>query len=261
VNEGERDRHVEMTRLSWIEYRDRIRAGAIVILPVGAIEQHGYHLPLGVDAYIAEAIAIRVAHRVGGLVAPTVAYGYRSQPRTGGGTGFPGTTCLDGTTLSLVIRDLLRELARDGATRLAIVDGHFENEMFLTDGIELALRELRRDSLTDVRILKMRYFEEVDEGSIALLWPDGYPGMALEHAALMETSLMLHLAPELVHLDRAPRETAADIPPYDLYPPETEWIPPSGALSSPTRATAAFGEHLADRFVEVVAAAIERGFG
>jgi creatinine amidohydrolase len=131
--------------------------------------------------------------------------------------------------------------------------------MFLTDGVELALRELRRDGLTDVRILKMRYFEEVDAASIALLWPDGYPGMALEHAALMETSLMLHLAPERVHLDRAPHEASADIPPYDLYPAETAWVPPSGALSSAARATPAFGELLANRFVEIVTSAIERG--
>lgn len=252
---------VEIAELSWIEYRDRIRDAATVILPVGAIEQHGHHLPLGVDAHIVEAVARRVAHRVGGLLAPTVAYGYRSQPRTGGGTGFVGTTCLDGTTLSLVIRDLLREFARDGATRIAIVDGHFENEMFLTDGVELALRELRRDGLDGVRILKMRYFEHVDEGTIALLWPDGYPGMALEHAALMETSLMLHLAPELVHLDRAPSEAEADFPPYDLFPAEAGWVPPSGALSSPARATAAFGAHLVDRFVDVVASAIERELG
>jgi creatinine amidohydrolase len=194
------------------------------------------------------------------MVAPTVSYGYKSQPRTGGGDHYPGTTSLDGATLSALIRDVLVALARHGATRLAVVDGHYENEMFLTEGVDLAMREMRHQQIEGVRIVKLRYFEELDQETIELLWPGGYPGMALEHAALMETSMMLHIAPELVDLASAPDERAAAFPPYDVYPPDRSWVPPAGALSSPSRATEAFGEHLVERFVSLVASALEREF-
>lgn len=248
-----------MDEIAWPEYRARVDDGAVVILPVGATEQHGFHLPLGVDTFIATEIATRAADRVGAIVAPTIAYGYRSQPRTGGGTGFPGTTCLDGHTLSLVVRDVLRELAADGVARIVVLDGHYENEMFLTDGVGLASREFRRDGF-DTRVLKLRYFEDLADETIAMLWPEGYPGMALEHAALLETSIMLHVRPELVDLKRAPEDGPANFPPYDVFPPDRSWVPPSGALSSPARATADFGAHLVEQFTDLVVTAIERGF-
>jgi creatinine amidohydrolase len=252
------DDTVEMARLSWPRYRDRLRDGAIVIVPVGALEQHGHHLPLGVDALLATEIARRVARRVNAIVAPTIAFGYRSQPRTGGGEGFPGTTSLDASTLIALVRDVLIALARHGATRLAVVDGHYENELFLSEGVDLAMREIRRDGIEGVRLVKARYFDDLDDVTIEALWPDGYPGMALEHAALMETSMMLHVAPELVDLTEAPDEAAADFPGYDVYPPDPSWVPPAGALSSPGRATAAFGERLVERSVDMVASALER---
>ncbi len=250
-----------MARLTWVEYRRRIEAGAVVILPVGATEQHGHHLPLSVDATIATEVASRVAGRIGGIVAPTVAYGYKSQPRTGGGGHFPGTTGLDGSTLTAVVRDVLCRLADHGAKKLAIVDGHFENEMFLTEGVDLARRQMRAAGIEDVRIVKLRYFEDVSPATIELLWPDGYPGMALEHAALMETSMMLHLAPDLVDLAAAPEDGPASFPPYDVYPADVSRVPPSGALSSPRRATAEIGAHLLDEFVALVETAIQRELG
>ena len=54
--------------------------------------------------------AERVARKVGGIVAPTIPYGYKSQPRSGGGEAFPGTTSLDAHTFSLVVRDVIRSL-------------------------------------------------------------------------------------------------------------------------------------------------------
>ena len=254
------ERPVAIDRLSWVEFRDRAAAGAIVIVPVGALEQHGHHLPLGVDAILSAAIAERVARRVDGLVAPALAYGYKSQPRTGGGDGFPGTTGLDATTLIHLLRDVLRQFARHGATRLAVVDGHYENELFLTEGIDLALRDLRAEGIDDARVVKLRYFEEVPEATIAAIWPDGYPGLALEHAALMETSMMLAIAPETVRLAVAPADPPASFPPYDTFPADPTVVPPAGALSPPHAATAEIGAHLIDVFVDLVAGALEREF-
>lgn len=88
---------VMMDRISWVEYQRRIeQIDPVVFLPCGSLEQHGPHLPLGVDAMLSTAVARETAVRVGGIVAPALSYGYKSQPRCGGGQHFPGTTSLDG---------------------------------------------------------------------------------------------------------------------------------------------------------------------
>lgn len=76
--------------LPWPEVEARIAAGAPVFLPLGATELHGRHMALNVDVVLPMAIAARAAARVGGLVLPTVAYGNRSQPKTGGGAAVSG---------------------------------------------------------------------------------------------------------------------------------------------------------------------------
>ena len=133
---------VRMDRISWVEYQSRLAAKPVLFLPCGALEQHGPHLPLGVDAMLASDIARRVASALGGLVAPPLNYGYKSQARCGGGQTFPGTTSLDGEHLIGVVRDIIREFVRHGVERLVLVDGHYENQWFLTEAIETAVREL-----------------------------------------------------------------------------------------------------------------------
>ena len=133
---------VLMAELSWPEYARALADDPVIFVPCGALEQHGPHLPLGVDALLSTRLAVEVAGRVGGLVAPALSYGYKSMPKSGGGPHFPGTTNLDGATLSGLVRDVIRELARHGARRLCLLDGHYENQWFLTEGIDLALREV-----------------------------------------------------------------------------------------------------------------------
>jgi creatinine amidohydrolase len=71
-----------MQNLTWKEYQEKIES-SFLIIPVGSTEQHGYHLPLGVDTVIAENFALRIAEKTGGVVAPTLNYGYKSQPSSG----------------------------------------------------------------------------------------------------------------------------------------------------------------------------------
>ena len=98
--------------MPWPEVEARIAAGAPVFLPLGATEQHGRHMALNVDVVLPTAIAARAAAKVGGLVLPTVAYGNRSQPKTGGGPQFPGTLNLTANTFSLIVRDVICDLYR-----------------------------------------------------------------------------------------------------------------------------------------------------
>ncbi|MBW4690490.1 MAG: creatininase [Lyngbya sp. HA4199-MV5] len=251
---------VLMSSLSWVAYQERLQEdGLVLLLPCGALEQHGPHLPLGTDALLSGAIAQAVAEKVNGLVAPTLSYGYKSQPKSGGGQHFPGTTSLDGQSLSQITRDVIREFARHGVKNLVVVDGHYENQWFLTEGIDLALREL--GTTHPLRIMRLEYWDFCTEATLAHVFPDGFPGFALEHAAVIETSLMLHFYPELVHLEQLPDDPPADFPPYDMYPTRTEWVPPSGVLSSAKGASAAKGALMVEQITASIAAAIEHEFG
>ena len=118
---------VFIAELSWPEFQAKVAKGAPVFLPLGTTEQHGPHLPLGVDVVLPTGVCERVARAVGGLVAPTIPYGYKSQPRSGGGESFPGTLSLDAHTFALVMRDVIRGLGTHGVKKLVVVNGHFEN--------------------------------------------------------------------------------------------------------------------------------------
>jgi creatinine amidohydrolase len=251
-------RTVFMAEMSWIEYRERVASErAVVLLPVGALEQHGPHLPLGTDAILATEMARRAAERLDGVVAPALTYGYKSQPRTGGGNHFCGTTSLDGGTLSATVRDLIREFARHGARRIAVIDGHYENQMFLTEGIDLAIRDARAAGPEGLRVLKMRYCETIRPETLARIFPHGFPGLDLEHAGVLETALMLHLFPDRVDMGQVPNDPPAAPPPYDVYPPDTSWIPPTGVLSPAKNATAEIGRLLTEECVELVVRSLE----
>jgi creatinine amidohydrolase len=248
--------------MTWTEYGSLVREGATpVLLPVGALEQHGPHLPMNCDTLIPLAVCEGVARRVGGLVAPPLEYGYKSQPRSGGGNHFPGTTSLDGQTLVMMTRDIIREFARHGVRKLAVVVGHTENLMFTTEACDLALRDLRAHGICDMKILHMGYWEFSSEDTLRKVFPDGFPSWNLEHAGVMETSIMLHLHPQLVRFDRVPLHPPASFPSYDVYPVEPQRIPSSGALSSGRTASAEKGRYMLDEYVHTISAALTREFG
>lgn len=247
-----------MGSLSWVEYQQRLQSeNPVVLIPCGALEQHGPHLPLGTDALISGAIAQSVAEQVNGMVAPVFSYGYKSQPKSGGGQHFPGTTSLDGSTLIQMMRDVIRELARQGVTHIVVLDGHYENQWFLTEGIDLALRDVGPSTL---QVMRLEYWDFFTEATLATVFPDGFPGYALEHAAVMETSLMLHYYPELVRLHLIPNDAPADFPPYDMYPARTAWVPPSGVLSSAKTASAEKGAAMVEQVTASIAEAIRKEF-
>jgi len=88
---------VYMEDLDAFTYRRKVGAeGAPVLVPAGSIEQHGRHMPLGVDVMLSRTMAGETAGRIGGVVAAPIVYGYKSQQRSGGGNHLTGTTSLDG---------------------------------------------------------------------------------------------------------------------------------------------------------------------
>lgn len=250
-----------MAEMTWIEYQNRLKTEPLtVLLPVGALEQHGHHLPMGTDHLLPLAICKGIAERIPAIVAPAIAYGYKSQPRMGGGNHFPGTTSLDGGTLTLVVRDIIKELARHGVKRLAVMNGHCENLFFAIEGIDLALRELRYEGIHDLKIVRFDYWDFTTPATLDTCFPEGFPGFALEHAAVLETSMGLHVFPELVRMENLVDDPAAVFPPYDVHPARQEWVPPSGVLSPAKGATVEKGRRLFNEYVDRISDALRKEF-
>jgi creatinine amidohydrolase len=238
-----------MDHLTWPEFQARLNR-AVVILPLGATEQHGHHLPLGVDALLPTALALRVADAFPAIVAPPLAYGYKSLPKSGGGSLFPGTTSLDGATLTALVRDVVRDLARQGQRSIVLLNGHMENAFFVSEGAELAMREIADPH---IKVLVINWWDHVGDEVLARVFPEGFPGWEADHAGLTETAMMLHFHPDLVELDRLdPGEERQPIPQYGIFPERPGLVPASGVLHQATGATAERGAAL----VEVLVAEI-----
>ncbi|WP_181701510.1 creatininase [Chthonobacter albigriseus] len=252
---------VMMGEMTWPDYKSRVEKGAIVLVPFGSTEQHGYHMCLGTDSLLPTAVSRAVAEQIDAIVAPAVNYGARSQPKSGGGNHYIGTTSLSGVTLIHLVRDMIVEFARHGVRRLVLMNGHMENGPFLAEGVDVAMRELKLEGITDMTILKLDYYEFTSEETLKIVFPDGFPGWALEHAAVFETSLMMSLHPGMVDLSRVREERLANFPPYDIYPADLEAIPPSGALSPAGSASVEKGERMMKEYAALIPPAILKAFG
>jgi creatinine amidohydrolase len=116
----------ELAELTWEDVRDLDRARAIAVLPIGALEAHGPHLPLATDVVIAQAMARAGAARLatrGWSVVLLPALPYTAAPF---GSGFAGTLSMSAGTVTALVLDLARELTRHGFAALAIANGHLD---------------------------------------------------------------------------------------------------------------------------------------
>jgi creatinine amidohydrolase len=130
VNHSGRPRGLRIEHLTSAEIAEAIAAGArTAILPLGAIEQHGPHLPLSVDSDHADALALRIAERLGAaLVLPTVRVGYSPHH-----LGFSGTLSVRPSTLEAICLDYCSSLAAHGFTRVVLFSGHIGNYPIMRD--------------------------------------------------------------------------------------------------------------------------------
>lgn len=168
------------------------RANTIVVLPVGAIEQHGPHLPVSVDSDLVEGVIGRLmAHLpqdLSVLVLPPFSYGKSNEHGV-----IPGTISLSAETLMRLLSDIGASLARTGFRRLVLLNGHGGNSAAL----DIMARDLK--IAHDLHVITCHWynFNEADTVSDATEQAFGI------HAGLVETSAMLALKPELVAMDKA----------------------------------------------------------
>ncbi|QDY90039.1 creatininase [Arthrobacter sp. UKPF54-2] len=243
--------------LDAFSYREVLGSGeAMVLIPVGSLEQHGPHLPLGTDTVLSSRFAEGVARQVGALVAQPIAYGYKSQQKSGGGNHLAGTTSLDGTTLIGMVRNLVKSFLNQGVRHLVLINGHFENYQFLYEGIDLALEDLGIKPGAEQSVLLLSYWDFVSQDTLSQVYPDGFPGWEIEHGGVLETSLMLHLEPARVAMDRLVDGPPAVLPRFDRLPVVTERTPATGCLSSAAGSSAAKGSLLYAQVIEDLVADI-----
>lgn len=241
-----------MKDITWKEFEER--KNRAVILPVGSTEQHSFHLPFCTDSAIAKGISARLAEKIGGTVMPTLCYGYKSKPMSGGGPLFPGTIDLNGRTLISLAEDILEELCLDSVKLIFVNNAHYENEAFLIEAIDIVSRRH-----PDVTILESNWWDVLPQSVIDKVFEDvPFPGWALEHAAVTETSLMMYLAPQLVRMDMIPTETGFEPVPYHKYPIVKGMVPESGALASAKGSSAEKGKLITDTAVDEFVKIIEK---
>jgi creatinine amidohydrolase len=200
---------VKLLELSPQDLSRHVARRPLILIPIGTVEWHAAHLPLGVDSLLSVAICEGLSARTGCVLAPLISSGVCRDLRPE--RGFFGTVdTVREQTLTSLVTDLLQGYAKMGFQKAILFSGHFEMEHFsaITKGISKA-SSIEGIFLTALDLLKDRVRELED---VAQTWP--YAG---DHAAEWETSLMLHLYPELVHVSKAPETIELDMPGLPEY--------------------------------------------
>lgn len=244
--------------LSWPNIRERAEAGHVVVIPVGVIEQHGHHLPVDTDAFIPQEITLEAARRSNHILpGPTVPFGYTPSNRN-----FPGSIHLSTDTWIALIRQIVQSVARAGFSRIALLNGH-GGQVILSRLTSAILRDE-----DDISVVALNWFGLVDADMGRLFGDEQLKGSKVGHAGAVETSLNLHLRPELsdqgtpvAYLDGSSPDYIRRVGGFRQTPRET--ISPSGVMGDPRLADAAKGAELFElavtRLVEFAAAFMEDG--
>lgn len=166
------------------EVREGLEITKTVIVPMGVIEQHGYHLPLNTDVYNCYEVAKRVSTQTGCFVAPPINYSFS-------GGELPGTININPATLSLYLNDILKSLVNMGMKNIVILLGHAgsENEIATRDAVDMFMR--LNPQINDIVFAFMPFTKLSKYAQKAFDEKDF-------HAGYYETSLMLYWHPELV---------------------------------------------------------------
>lgn len=224
------------------------RDGSVLVLPVGSIEQHGHHLPVGTDTILVSAVADLAADRVADsvplVVAPPVWTGYSPHHMP-----FGGTITLSHDTFQDVLVETVDSALENGFDAVLLLNGHGGNASIVSSTTSVVGTDH-----PDVEALGLTYFT-LAESFIDDIRDSDVGGMA--HGGEFETSLMLHLRPDLVRRDRL-EGTYMDEPyehggkdlleggPLSVYRPFDEYTE-SGAIGDPALASAEKGAEIYER--------------
>lgn len=216
----------------------------LAVFSVGAIEQHGPHLPLCVDWALGETVARMVAERLNAFLLPGIPYGTSEAHE-----GFRGSISLAHETLRAVVQDIVRSLLAQGFRRVVLLNFHGGNIV-----LKIAVRELNL-SQDRGKVVLVQPVQEA-RGRISRILVSAQDE---QHAGEMETSMMMHIAPDQVgdeRIDHVPEMG----PVYFDYARMKEFCP-DGIWGRPSLATAEKGKQVIDAMVEATVECVEDMFG
>ena len=175
-----------LPQMTWVEVEQALTHTDAIIIPLGSIEQHGRHLPLGTDTYEAVETAKLIAQKADVLVAPVVTAGLSPHHM-----GFPGTITLSPETFEAVVFETAQSLIRHGFRKILIFNGHGGNNVSVANIIQ-KINQTTRAAAFDLGRIEIARQEPL------------YPPIPWDvHAGVEETSMMLYLAGSLVDMSKA----------------------------------------------------------
>lgn len=242
---------------SWKEAKKLIEdSKGTAIIPIGSIEQHGYHLPLGTDSYVAITLAEDGAEKTGALIVPPVWFGWSPHHMV-----LPGTITIRPEILSGLTYDIMGSLKQHGVDKFVLINGHrIVNIIWMQLAAEKAQRELD----VTVRVFDPAYMSKDIAADLGF--------GAVGHAEEVETSHMMYRHPEMVHLELARDNPISTKPLNSVDPAYTHdtlcYVPSTfeqakknaqiagGTTGEPSRSDAAKGkiyhDHLVGNLVAVI---------
>lgn len=237
--------------LTWQEIEERLKTVDTAILPCGAIEQHGPHLPVDIDYYDANYMARMVAMKCSDpkpFVLPPIPYGVSYHHED-----FKGTISITNNALSAFVYDIGMSLARNGIKKIIILNGHGDNAPTLMYAAQMINRDAKIFVCVDTGETS-----DVDVSQLISTPNDA-------HAGEIETSTTLALRPEMVYMDKAVNETLKFGSTYLDFDDRrsvawyvrTSKISESGIMGDATKATPEKGKKIWDIMISQMVQFIE----
>jgi creatinine amidohydrolase len=231
--------------MNWIDFDALRQETDLVLIPLGAVEVYGPHLPLGADGIATTALAKRVAEKVPAFVAPLIPVGYSAALDE-----FPGTLSVRPSSLVAYTRDVAESFIGWGCRRILFLNGHAGNVPYLN---ELSRGLAAAHGVRCAQIDWWRFIQPLVEDLVESdILPHG-------HASEFGSSVMLHLVPEHVKSERALRTPPATSDPFPdfLRPGSYRALTATGVLGDGTLGSAEKGSETMRRAVERIVAFLE----
>ena len=261
-------RDVRIFNLTWVEIKEWLKETDVILVPIGSCEQHGPHLPAGIDTFCGEYVAVKAAEKARVAVAPAVNYGYspfHMRPNE------PGTLTISSQGYFHFLYDIGRSCVFHGFKKVVYVTGHTANAP-VVDRVTRALHY-------DTGALAVNYAADTEVFANLcrdlLEAPDELPGW---HGGEIEAAAGLLIVPELCHMERAKKKYLPHhiswMPPkftkdsgsgfeikYEGYPVrlplEQQEYSEVGIMGNPQLATREKGEKIYDRMIALFARFLE----
>lgn len=237
-----------LKEMSWTQFVERKKSTDLVIIPSGAFEVYGPHLPLGTDTLVAEKISELVSKRVNSIIGPTLEVGDSASL-----DAFPGTITIKPESFKDYMWDTVQSLKKWGFKRFLFMNTHAGNVPIITQ----IVNELHRDK--EIRCAQVDYWRFIQHHCEGITISGA---LAHGHASEAGTSVMLHLYPDLVDIDNwvnEPPQVKNHYPDIINYIPYTSYSK-SGTMGDATLGTKEKGEKLVQRSVDRIVQFLEESF-